>query len=303
MWVTYLDDPQLGRDEPTYQCWRNLGVSEDHLLGLDQHHCFWRQRSLGQIASDGKKCGPHTEIFYERPERACSICENHQQPLTTCSCGRMVEVSNSLFIENYLNEDGGLLSAETVFAECVVGIERLAMIMQDAVDVYHIQKFQTWRKALELFLPHTLTAEQENGVNLILDHLFAFVKLENEGAPSPGRGGRAYIMKRLARGAFTQLLVHDLPVEHILKSILITPQDQASLDMLLTELVRFTKTLGRGKRELKKRVRHSTSRGPAHLISLEKIGLPKELFKKYYDQVNCSNPINTCKPLEKTSLS
>lgn len=59
LWVTYLDDAEFGRDEASYQCWKTLGVAEERLVGLDQQHCFWRQRSLGQIASDGKKCGPH----------------------------------------------------------------------------------------------------------------------------------------------------------------------------------------------------------------------------------------------------
>ena len=79
LWVTYLDDPEFGRDEASYQCWRALGVDEARLVGLDQQHCFWRQRSLGQIASDGKKCGPHTEVFYERVEVACPTCENRAE--------------------------------------------------------------------------------------------------------------------------------------------------------------------------------------------------------------------------------
>ena len=207
LWVTYLDDPEFGRDDASYQCWLALGVPESHLLGLNREHCFWRQRSLGRITSDGRKCGPHTEIFYERPDFACSLCKDSRHPRIDCTCGRMVEISNSLFIENYLDEKGSLISAETVFAECVVGLERLAMILQDSIDVYHIERFQTWREILGSFLPRALTAEEEESVNLILDHFSAFVKLVNEGAPPPGCGGRAYIMKKLARGALTERLI------------------------------------------------------------------------------------------------
>ncbi len=293
LWVTYLDDPQLGRDEPTYQCWRNLGVSETRLLGLDRHHCFWRQRSLGQIASDGKKCGPHTEIFYERPEHSCSACNEHQTPPVHCDCGRMVEISNSLFIENYIDKKGGLIFAETVFAECVIGIERISMVTQDTVDVYHIHKFQGWCKTLKSFFPQNLTDEQTNSVNLILDHLSAFVKLENEGAPPPGRGGRAYIMKKLARGIFTQLLLNDLPVERILSTMLVKSQHKASLRMLLVELARFSKTLERGKRELRKQIQQNATPQSAYQITLKKkLGVPKVLLKKIYNQAIQSNHWN-----------
>lgn len=71
LWVTYLDDSKFGLDQRTYDCWRNIGVEDNRLVALNQEHCFWRQKSTGKIASDGKKCGPHTEIFFEREGYHC----------------------------------------------------------------------------------------------------------------------------------------------------------------------------------------------------------------------------------------
>jgi alanyl-tRNA synthetase len=206
LWMTYLDDPEFGRDERSYQCWKALGVAEARLVGLDQQHCFWRQRSLGQIANDGKKCGPHTEVFYERVEVNCPNCENKQQPIGTCRCGHFVEISNSLFIENYVADDGKLTPADTVFAECVVGLERIEMILQGVPSVYHTQRFHTWRGQLtHNMFPSPLSSGAEISLNIILDHLSAFVKLAKDGAPAPGRGGRKHIMRKLARGVMEHM--------------------------------------------------------------------------------------------------
>ena len=218
LWVTYLDDDEFGRDQRTFDCWRNTGVDESHLIGLDQAHCFWRQRSTGQIASDGKKCGPHTEVFVERDGFVCGEHCVAGNP-GACRCGRFVEVSNSLFIENYVSDDGLLIPADTVFAECVVGIERLAMVLQRVRDVHHVDRFDEWRERLRPLLPDALSDEQEISVNLILDHISAFNKLIGDGAPEPGHGGRKYIMKRLARAAFQKIVDTALPTEQTIKTL------------------------------------------------------------------------------------
>ncbi|MBK8452007.1 MAG: alanine--tRNA ligase-related protein [Thiofilum sp.] len=204
LWISYLDDPELGCDEASFECWKRLGVDEAHLVGLDQEHCFWRQRSTGQIASDGKKCGPHTEIFYER-EGVCAECEVGAKALGTCRCGRFVELANSLFIENYIDEAGQLIAADTVFAECVLGLERVEMVLRDLPSVYHVRRFEEWRAVLMPWLPNR-SEEDEQSLAVILDHLSAFVKLTEDGAPAPGRGGRKYIMRKLARELMIRML-------------------------------------------------------------------------------------------------
>jgi alanyl-tRNA synthetase len=231
LWVTYLDDAEFGRDEASYQCWKALGVDESRLVGLDQQHCFWRQRSLGQIASDGKKCGPHTEVFYER-DVVCPACENSEQPIGACRCGRFVEISNSLFIENYVADDGSLIPADTVFAECVVGLERLGMILQGVDSVYRTRRFQRWREQLILLIPQPWTLDTEIVVNIVLDHLLAFVKLAEDGAPAPGRGGRRYIMRKLVRTALLQIMTQGWNVKGVL-DVLLSSISQAQLSTLL----------------------------------------------------------------------
>lgn len=219
LWVTYLDDAEFGRDEASYQCWKALGVEEERLVGLGQQHCFWRQRSTGQIASDGKKCGPHTEVFYER-DVACPACGNREQPIGNCRCGRFIEISNSLFIENYIDDDGKLIAAGTVFAECVVGLERLAMILQNVPSVYHTQRFEQWRKKLAKYVIVAPSFSTDTAISIILDHLSAFVALIANGAPAPGQGGRKYLMRKLARESMKHMEALEMDVRQTLQDIL-----------------------------------------------------------------------------------
>jgi len=289
LWVTYLDDEVFGRDQQSYDCWRTIGVDKTHLMGLDQQHNFWRQRKSGQIARDGKKCGPHTEVFYERQNVSCHCDAGNaatiKQRIQSCRCGRFVEISNSLFIENYLNDQQQCIPADTVFSECVIGIERLAMILQDVPTVYHISRFAAWRKAIQPLLPtapqHQNTLLLDKSVHIILDHLSAFVALINDGAPAPGRGGRARIMRNLARGAITQALLHDLDVMQLFQQLL--DSHPRSLALLQQEYMRFAQTLERGKRKLiaLKKANQLITQGLQDQFQY-KWGIPPCLFTKFY---------------------
>ncbi|WP_020561330.1 alanine--tRNA ligase-related protein [Thiofilum flexile] len=247
LWISYLDDPELGRDEASYECWKGLGVDEAHLVGMDQEHCFWRQRSTGQIASDGKKCGPHTEVFYEREVEGCPHCANRARALGVCRCGRFVELANSLFIENYIDDTGQLIAADTVFAECVLGLERVEMVLRDLPSVYHIRRFDTWRAMLMPLLPNP-SKEAEQSLAVILDHLSAFVKLTEDGAPAPGRGGRAAIMRKLTRSAITETLLLGLDFNLLINQLL---KEHSSFELLKIECQRFTLHLEKVKKLIK----------------------------------------------------
>jgi len=102
IWVSYfggdeLANQRLAADEQTYRTWRDIGVPQNRIVGLGKTHNYWIQGGgLQNQESILRKCGPHTELFYDRdPRRKCSA---HCQP--GCRCGRFVEFSNTLFISH-----------------------------------------------------------------------------------------------------------------------------------------------------------------------------------------------------------
>ncbi len=295
LWITYLNDEDFGCDQQSYDCWQTLGIDQQHLIGLGKEHNFWRQQQSGQIASDGKKCGPHTEVFYERKDIHCDCDKTKpiKEQLLSCHCGRFIEISNTLFIEHYLNDKNKLIPAQHIFSECVIGIERLAMIMQQVPSVYHISRFASLRTALSHFFsqqaiqPTSLETKLKNKVfissfSIIIDHLSAFIILTNAGAPPPGRGGRARIMRNLARAIITQALLHDVDVINLLHQVLVKEKQQLSLLLLKQEYQRFSKTLERGKRKLQ--ILYQSQQPIPSDIEKQfqyKWGIPPCLFKKF----------------------
>lgn len=283
LWITYLDDQQFGRDQKTYDCWLEIGVQKNHLIELDQNSNFWRQKKTGQIASDGKKCGPHTEVFYERTEISCSSCENKPENINSCNCGRFVEISNTLFIENYITSNSQLEKSKTIFSECVIGSERIAMILQNVRSVHETMRFYAWRNILQEFLPSKQTPELNRSVDIILDHLSAFSTLVKNGAPEPGRGGQSRIMKNLARGILTQMVLHDLDTERLISSLLADDISQKSCKLLKHESIRFIKTLEKGKFRLIKLLKPENVLTTKTINTMQsKYGVPPCLSKKFF---------------------
>ncbi|SKA86212.1 tRNA synthetases class II (A) [Thiothrix eikelboomii] len=249
LWISYLDDKTLGKDQASYQCWRDLGVTEQRLVGLSAESNFWRQKTAGQVMLDGKKCGPHTEVFYERPEIAC---QHPQNCGLTCDCGRFVEIANSLFIEKYLNEEGGLIDNPEPFAETVIGNERLAMLQQQLADIHQLHEFQPYRSILLDLLqrqhPHDWAFYLPN-IHVIQDHLLAFVTLVEHGAPAPGQSGRARIMRKLARAAIGNMVVIKLD-SLLLEQVLFEDKQAKALQYLLEEYRKLMKVLENAKSKL-----------------------------------------------------
>lgn len=249
LWISYLDDKTLGIDQASYQCWRALGVAEHQLVGLSAESNFWRQKTAGQVMLDGKKCGPHTEVFYERPE---IICPDPHHCSLSCDCGRFVEIANSLFIEKYLNDEGSFIDNPEPFAETVIGNERLAMLLQEVTDIHQLHEFQPYRSILLDLLkrqhPHDWEFYLPN-INVIQDHLQAFVTLVEHGAPPPSQSGRARIMRKLARTAIGNVVVIKLD-SLLLQQMLVEDKQAKALQYLLEEYRKLMKVLENAKSKL-----------------------------------------------------
>ena len=123
-----------------------------------------------------RKCGSNTEIFWDYG--ASHSCGVDCRP--GCKCGRFLEISNSLFIDRYIDAITGQIGAmEKPFAETVIGTERTAVILQDRRSVFDIDVFGP---LIDLIKRRCTVAESErlagpDQVHILADHLRALVFL------------------------------------------------------------------------------------------------------------------------------
>lgn len=206
LWVTYFSGDSIAGHEfksdfATYQTWREVGVRQNQILGLDAKSNFWKQSAMLMGAEHASKCGPNSEIFFDRGENL--RCSPDCRP--GCTCGRFIEFLNMLFITDSLDEQSGKLdSLENPFIELVVGLERLEMILRGCDSVYEIDSIQPLMLQIRS-LSESRELENNDRIRferILADHLRALLFLTSDGAPPPGKGGRSFIMRRLMREFF-----------------------------------------------------------------------------------------------------
>ena len=207
LWATYFAGGEVAGhlfepDTETYQAWRRVGLPPERVIGLGPEHNFWKQGSSIVGEREAPKCGPNTEVFFDRGETfACG-----PECAPGCRCGRFVEIQNTLLITEHMEDDTGIIRPlREPFIESVIGAERVAMLSQGKESVFEIDSIFPLIKHVRgaMQTPLFPVVEQSKQERILVDHLRALLFLIADGAPSPGRGGRARLMRKLARGMIT----------------------------------------------------------------------------------------------------
>jgi alanyl-tRNA synthetase len=295
IWATYFNggqvkDDNLPEDIETRDAWLKSGILENHIVGLGIDKNYWIQGKGIEDVSVSKKCGPNTELFYDRgTQRACG--ENCKPG---CNCGRFVEFSNSLFICSEIKRDKRFIQPlENPFTETVIGTERIEMVHQGLQSVFEIDSIKPLITTLHQFVRKTITLEMLIAhERVIADHLRGLYFLIADGAPPPGKDGRARIIKMLIRRVATRLIILDIDPRLILSEILACVSRMASKNMqgaeikkqvityFLSEYERYSRTIKRGEYKLMQILKENggdTLSGP-QIVCLEKQwGLPSLL--------------------------
>lgn len=209
LWATYFSgdtvcNHMVPPDTETRNAWRLVGIPSDHIIGLNAEHNFWKQSSNIVGQEHVPKCGVHTEVFFDRGNHL--KCGNSCLP--GCNCGRFVEIMNTLFINLHIDDlTGEIKLLEEPFTETVIGAERVSMILQNVPTVYDIDSiFPLVRYVDDLANPLDLNAKDiSKHIRIITDHVRALVFLIADGAPKPGKGGRARLIRKLIREMLTSL--------------------------------------------------------------------------------------------------
>lgn len=299
LWMTYFAGGEVaghtfGPDRETFQAWREVGIPVERLVGLGVKHNFWKQGASVVGKEHVPKCGPHTEVFFDRGTHL--RCGPACRP--DCNCGRFVEFLNMLFITWHIDDETGVVRPlKEPFTETVMGTERGAMLLQGVSSVFEIDSVWPLIECVRDF-QKALARPTADGVRherVLADHVRALLFLTADGAPRPGKGGRAYLMRRLARGALTSQKVLGLPDPAFLRSLVEValslyadrhPQLFSArnrlLDCLADESARFERTLQAGGRQLDRLLRRRSDGriSGEDMVALEKRhGVPEPLLE------------------------
>ena len=191
VWASYfqggiIEGNNISEDSAVRQAWQRIGIPSERIVGLGPKDNYWIQGKGLNSENSEYKCGPNTELFFDRGENC--RCRSRCQP--GCKCGRFIEFSNSLFIHYKINQQNGKFEKlDNTFSETVIGTERVAMILQKVKSIFEIESFQkviniVHQYVTESDLDISLVAESER---LITDHLKALYFLIADGAPHPGK--------------------------------------------------------------------------------------------------------------------
>lgn len=299
LWATYFAGGeilghQFDADKETCQAWQRIGLPSSRIVALGGDDNFWKQGigiSGGQVL---RKCGPTTEVFFDRgPDWSCGPdCR------PSCQCGRFVEFVNSLFIFSRVDEKTqALVTLDEPFTETVIGNERAAMLLQGKSSVFEIESIAPLIEWVQSFYKRN-PSDAVDGVRserVVVDYVRALVFLTADGAPAPGKGGRHRIMRMLIRGVLTHQKVLGIADPSFVPSLVnamieLNQSDYPEvkeghthlLTYLATEGERFEKTLSKAHRRLDRLIQregNGSISGEQALQLVKNYGFPLPLLE------------------------
>ena len=271
LWVTCFAGGQVDGvffppDEASFRSWLEVDIPAGHLIQHGPQHNFWRQSDRMMTGKKHiRKCGPNSEVFFDRgPQRACG-----PDCLPGCRCGRFVEVMNILWITAALHpEQSRAWPLKKPFTEIVVGIERLAMLLQGVETVYKIDSIQPLQTLISRFdnASSLGKTEREYAYRLLADRWRALLSLTADGAPEPTKEGqRNYLIQRVIRDLLAAQMLLEIEQADFYSSLFerglylysgINPRIPSARSRILkyieVEQMRFRKTLQKAEQALER---------------------------------------------------
>ncbi len=186
-----------GEDDEAFEIWnKDIGVPAEKITRFyrdENGKCdnFW-EHGAGP-------CGPCSEIYYDRGEAfGCG----RPDCKVGCECDRFMEVWNNVFTQFNGDGKGGYEELEQKNIDTGMGLERLAVVMQEADSVFDIDTMKAIRdKICELSgKKYQQDALDDVSIRLITDHIRSAAFMVSDGI-MPSNEGRGYVLRRLIRRA------------------------------------------------------------------------------------------------------
>ena len=179
-------------DDEAFDIWhKKIGIPEDRIFRFGKEDNFW-EHGAGP-------CGPCSEIYYDRGEKyGCG------KPGCTvgCDCDRYMEVWNNVFTQFENDGNGNYTELVQKNIDTGMGLERLAVVVQDVDSIFDVDTVQALRNKVCEFANVTYKEDEVKDVSirLITDHIRSATFMISDGI-MPTNEGRGYVLRRLIRRA------------------------------------------------------------------------------------------------------
>ncbi|MGN0482113.1 MAG: alanine--tRNA ligase [Lachnospiraceae bacterium] len=186
-----------GEDEEAFEIWtKEIGVPAEKITRFyrdENGECdnFW-EHGAGP-------CGPCSEIYYDRGEKyGCGSPDCK----VGCDCDRFMEVWNNVFTQFNGDGKGNYEELAQKNIDTGMGLERLAVVVQDVDSVFDIDTMKAIRDKVCALAGVTYETDALNDVSirLITDHIRSATFMISDGI-MPSNEGRGYVLRRLIRRA------------------------------------------------------------------------------------------------------
>lgn len=186
-----------GEDDEAFEIWnKEIGVPAEKITRFyrdENGDCdnFW-EHGAGP-------CGPCSEIYYDRGEKyGCGKPDCK----VGCDCDRFIEVWNNVFTQFESDGKGHYEELSQKNIDTGMGLERLAVVVQDVDSVFDIDTMKAIRDRICEIAGVTYQADEkvDVSVRLITDHIRSTTFMISDGI-MPSNEGRGYVLRRLIRRA------------------------------------------------------------------------------------------------------
>lgn len=180
-------------DDEAEKIWHEeIGLPMEKIFRMGKEDNFW------EAGIDGP-CGPCSEIYYDRGEEyGCG------KPDCTvgCDCDRYMEFWNLVFTQFERHEDGTYTPLAQKNIDTGMGLERLAVMMQNVNSIFDVDTVKAIRDHVCRIAGYTYETDKKKDISIrvITDHIRAVTFLASDGV-LPSNEGKGYVMRRLIRRA------------------------------------------------------------------------------------------------------